>query len=208
MTPDDDEEKDQDEAESPGDFGGSLLVAHPGLRDPNFRRGVLYLTAHSPADGAMGVILNRPLAGKTAADLLPSHEAAGTLARIPVYLGGPVGRDQLTFGTLRPTPGGDGGPEALDFRHHLTLPEALALVSEEGTAAPGLRAFVGYAGWTGGQLEGEIEANAWVLVPPQARFFKPPARPGAEDRAWFRVMNSLGPVYKLLAAVPDDVNLN
>lgn len=206
MTPDADEDPQEDE-EPPGDFGGSLLVAHPGLRDPNFRRGVLYLTAHSPADGAMGVILNRPLAGKTAADLLPGHEAEEALTRIPVYLGGPVGRDQLTFGTLGPPPG---GPGAFDLRHHLTLPEALALAGEAGGAATaaGLRAFVGYAGWTGGQLEGEIEANAWVLVPPQARFFKPPARPDAEDRAWFRVMNSLGPVYKLLAAVPDDVTLN
>lgn len=209
MTPDADE--DQGDTEVPGDFGGSLLVAHPGLRDPNFRRGVLYLTAHSPADGAMGVILNRPLVGKTAADLLPDHEETETLTRIPVYLGGPVGRDQLTFGTLGPPPGGGGGgaPEAFEFRHHLTLPEALALAAEgNGDAAGGLRAFVGYAGWTGGQLEGEIEANAWVLVPPQARFFTPRLKPAGEDRAWFRVMNSLGPVYKLLAAVPDDVTLN
>ena len=223
---DDDADDDAPEESAAGGFTGSLLVAHPGLRDPNFRRGVLYLTAHSPADGAMAVILNRPLADKTAADLLPGHEDVETLTRIPVYLGGPVGRDQLTFGTLKTSGGdgdgggmgGDGGTGEVHFRHHLTLPEALALAaagsggSGETTGSPGdsagLRAFVGYAGWAGGQLEGEIEASAWVLVPPRARFFAPRSKPGGEDRAWFRVMSSLGPVYKLLAAVPDDVTLN
>ena len=226
MPPADDDDAADDDGEDDGDapeesaaggFTGSLLVAHPGLRDPNFRRGVLYLTAHSPADGAMAVILNRPLADKTAADLLPGHEDVATLTRIPVYLGGPVGRDQLTFGTLK-TSGDDGGAGEVHFRHHLTLPEALALATAgpggggETTgnpgAAAGLRAFVGYAGWAGGQLEGEIEASAWVLVPPRARFFAPRSKPGGEDRAWFRVMGSLGPVYKLLAAVPDDLTLN
>ncbi len=204
MPPDDDEEEDDDSPEDADGFSGSLLVAHPGLHDPNFRRGVLYLTAHSPTEGAMGIILNRPLAGKTAAELLPGHAAVETLARIPVYLGGPVGRDQLTFGILRAS--GNEEMEEVGFRHHLTLPEALALAGEG--ERPDLRAFVGYAGWAGGQLEGEIEASAWVLVPPRARFFTPAPKPGGEDRAWFRVMNSLGPVYKLLAAVPDDVTLN
>lgn len=225
---DDDEENKSGEAQggAADGFAGSLLVAHPGLRDPNFRRGVLYLTAHDREEGAMGIILNRPLLGKTAADLLPDHEAAADLARIPVYLGGPVGRDQLTFGTLRLPDGGAeniprSGREEVGFRHHLPLPEALALAREEGEAATeagmaagdhegrgGLRAFVGYAGWAGGQLEGEIEASAWVLVPPRARFFTPGPRTGGEDRAWFRVMSTLGPVYKLLAAVPDDLSLN
>ena len=230
---DDDDDKEANESgEGQGGaadgFAGSLLVAHPGLRDPNFRRGVLYLTAHDREEGAMGIILNRPLLGKTAADLLPDHEAAADLARIPVYLGGPVGRDQLTFGALRLPDGGvedtpRPGREEVGFRHHLPLPEALALAREEGgTAATeagtavgdhhegrgGLRAFVGYAGWAGGQLEGEIEASAWVLVPPRARFFAPGPRTGGEDRAWFRVMSTLGPVYKLLAAVPDDLSLN
>ena len=207
---DDDDADDADDTESSGDFTGSLLVAHPGLHDPNFRRGVLYLTAHSPSDGAMGVILNRPLADKTAADLLPGHDEVETLTRIPVYLGGPVGRDQLTFGSLK-TAGPD-EESGIDFHHHLTLPEALALAgSGTGPGNPGgadLRAFVGYAGWGEGQLEGEIEANAWVLVPPRARFFVPGPKPHGEDRTWFRVMSSLGPVYKLLAAVPDDLTLN
>lgn len=184
-------------------FAGSLLVAHPSLRDPNFRRGVLLLTAHDRADGAMGLILNRPLAGKSAADLLPGHEQNELLERVPVYLGGPVGRDQLSFAELRLQ---SGEPEEVQFRHHLTLGEAIALAEEDVSR---LRAFVGYAGWSGGQLESEIGQSAWMLVKPQARFFTPPGpAAAAEDRSWFRVMGSLGPIYKLLAAVPDDPSLN
>lgn len=186
-----------------GSFAGSLLVAHPSLRDPNFRRGVLLLTAHDPADGAMGLILNRPLAGKTAADLLPDHEQGELLGQVPVFLGGPIGRDQLSFAELRLHAEPDGG---MFFRHHLTLGEAVALAEED---AGRLRAFVGYAGWAGGQLESEIGQSAWMLVKPQAKFFTPPGPAAAgEDRSWFRIMGSLGPIYKLLAAVPDDPSLN
>ena len=48
-----------------GSYQGLLLVAHPGLKDPNFRRSVLFLTTHQPAVGAFGFVLNRPL-GKNA----------------------------------------------------------------------------------------------------------------------------------------------
>lgn len=182
-------------------LAGSLLVAHPSLRDPNFRRTVLFLSAHDREAGAMGIILNRPLPDRTAADLLPGHESEELLARVPVYLGGPVGGDQLSFADLRLTDGPGGG---VKFRHHLAMAEVAALAAED----PGrLRAFIGYAGWTGGQLEGEISQGAWMVVVPRARFLANAAASG-EDRTWFRVMGSLGPAYKLLAAMPDDPSLN
>ncbi len=194
-------------------FVGSLLVAHPSLRDPNFRRAVLYLTAHTAEAGAFGLILNRPL-GRTAAEVLPNHDAQEVLARVPVYLGGPVGQDQLSFAevgwTNDPARAGKG---ALKFRHNLSLEEVGGLLADEHDVAGGsphsarrLRAIVGYAGWGGGQLEGEIEQNAWVLVKPQRRFFDPP--PAVEEKLWFGIMSSLGPAFKLLAAAPDDPSLN
>src|SRR5438552_14273082 len=76
-------------------LAGSLLVAHPNMLDPNFRRTVLFISAHDAEDGAVGVILNRPL-DKQVADLV-NEDPPASLADIPVFLGGPVGRNQLMF---------------------------------------------------------------------------------------------------------------
>src|SRR5437763_12184072 len=81
--------------EIPRNLTGSLLVAHPSLLDPNFRRTVLFISAHDPEDGALGVILNRPL-DKQVSDLV-GEEPPPALADVPVFLGGPVGRNQLMF---------------------------------------------------------------------------------------------------------------
>lgn len=193
-------------------FTGSLLVAHPRLRDANFRRSVLYLCSHSLETGTLGVILNRPL-GTTAAELLPQHARREMLSRVPVYHGGPVGQDQLSFvefcwtATSQPEEGED-----VRLRSHLSLEEVEDLLAEAPTNSLGatgkqLRAVVGYAGWSGGQLEDEMRQNSWLLVKPSAQVF---ARPASyrDEKLWFHIFSHLGPAYKLLAAAPDDPSLN
>lgn len=175
---------------------GLLLVAHPSLRDQNFRRSVLHLSAHEAEAGAFGLILNRPL-GKTAAELLPEHDRSDLLAQTPVYLGGPVGHDQLSFAHLR----WDAAGEKMDFKHNLSLEELAERADEEPLS---VRAFVGYAGWAAGQLENELRLNSWVLVPPRIGA----AQPGAGESLWLGIMSALGPAYKLQAAAPDDPSLN
>ena len=73
-------------------LAGSLLLAHPALRDPNFRRSVILMSTHS-ADGAMGVVLNRPL-GKRLGEL-NGEFALSPLAGVPLFGGGPVEPGQL-----------------------------------------------------------------------------------------------------------------
>src|SRR3954469_9579990 len=73
-------------------LAGSLLLAHPAMRDPNFKRSVVLLSAHND-EGAMGVVLNRPL-GKQLAEI-NSEFAFGPLAGVPLYSGGPVEPEQL-----------------------------------------------------------------------------------------------------------------
>lgn len=179
-----------------GNLQGLLLVAHPGLKDPNFRRTVLFLSAHEPDAGTFGLILNRPLE-KSASHLLPEHESQSLLSQVPVYVGGPVGQDQLSFADLR----WDEGENRVRLNFNLSL-EELAERAEQD--ASGLRAFVGYAGWSVGQLEGELEQKAWVLIQPEQTSILP----ATDQRLWKTVMNSLGPDYKLLAAAPDDPSLN
>ena len=73
---------------------GSLLLAHPSLRDPNFRRSVVLMSLHN-AEGAMGVVLNRP-AGKRLAEVTGEF-ALTALARVPVFHGGPVQPEPVSY---------------------------------------------------------------------------------------------------------------
>src|SRR5438045_6108944 len=84
--------------EKPRCLAGSLLVAHPSMLDPNFRRAVLFISAHDPDDGAIGIIINRPL-DKSVADLV-TEVPPQNLADVPVFFGGPVGNDQLMLAAL------------------------------------------------------------------------------------------------------------
>src|SRR5436305_5554215 len=79
--------------EKPRSLAGSFLVAHPNMLDPNFRRTVLFISAHDPEDGAIGVIINRPL-DKNVADLV-TEVLPQNLADVLVFFVGPVGNNQL-----------------------------------------------------------------------------------------------------------------
>ena len=146
---------------SQGNFCGLLLAAHPELKDPNFRRSVLFLSMHEAGAGALGFILNRPL-GKSAADLLPEHEQRELLQRVPIYLGGPVGHGQLGFADLA----WDANDQTARLHTNLSLDDVAARLEENPR---GVRAFIGYAGWAAGQLEEELAQNAWVLVRPEKK---------------------------------------
>lgn len=178
----------------PASFAGQLLVAHPSMLDPNFRRSVLFISAHDAEEGAMGVILNRPL-DKQVSELV-TDPPPDVLADVPVFLGGPVGTNQLMFA-------------AFDWqgRHALRLNQNLLLENEQemaGQDRSAIRAFVGYAGWTAGQLENEVQQNAWVLQKPDRAALSPERLP----RLWFEIMRKLGPWFKMLSAAPDDPSLN
>ena len=82
----------------PLSLAGSLLVAHPNMLDPNFRRAVLFIYEHDSNEGAGGLIINRPL-DKQVVDLVNEAPPEG-LADVPVFLGGPVGKNQLMFAAL------------------------------------------------------------------------------------------------------------
>jgi putative transcriptional regulator len=175
-------------------YAGSLLVAHPNMLDPNFRRAVLFISAHTPDDGALGIILNRPLE-KQVSEVVSEAPLNG-LDKVPVFFGGPVGRDRLIFASLEWKTG-----EGLKLNHDVDVDEANQQIGKN----PGsIRAFIGYAGWGAGQLEAEMKQNAWVIRKPDRATMKLDRL----SRLWFDIMNGLGPWFKLLAAAPDDPSLN
>jgi putative transcriptional regulator len=175
-------------------YAGSLLVAHPNMLDPNFRRAVLFISAHTPADGALGVILNRPLEKKVSE--VVSEAPLNALDKVPVFFGGPVGRDRLIFASVEWKSG-----EGLKLNHNVDMDDANQQIGKN----PGsIRAFIGYAGWGAGQLEAEMKQNAWVIRKPDRATMKLDRLP----RLWFDIMRGLGPWFKLLSAAPDDPSLN
>src|SRR2546423_5950705 len=174
-------------------FAGSLLVAHPNMLDPNFRRTVLFVSEHDPNDGALGVIINRPL-DRRVADLVTDTPPSG-LADVPVFLGGPVGKNQLMFAAFEWKKG-----HGFKLSHNVVLGHGSTAAGEKNLIC----AFVGYAGWGAGQLESEVKQKAWLLQKANPSLLKFDRLPNL----WFDIMASLGPWYKMLAAAPDDPSLN
>jgi putative transcriptional regulator len=175
-------------------FTGQLLVAHPSLRDPNFRRTILFISSHDPVDGAHGLVINRPT-NKSVGDFLPNEELK-LFEHVPVYVGGPVGDQELTIASFQWSAG-----SAKILFHAPGSFETLEQLTDVDLNS--LRAFVGYAGWTGGQLEFELGQSAWLVLPPSQEIFDKAGEP-----AWLEVMKNLGPAYYLLASAPDDPSLN
>ncbi len=166
---------------------GRLLVALPVLRDPNFDRTVVFMLEHT-AEGAVGVVLNRP---SPLAVEQPLLAWAGLAADPPViFVGGPVGpSDAIGLGE--------------------TIDELKTIDLEEGPGGPEppverVRVFAGYASWGSGQLEDEIAAGAWLVID---------AKPGdvmtsTPERLWSDVLRRQGGRLAAVASFPPNTNLN
>lgn len=177
-------------------LAGSILIAHPSLLDPNFRKSVILLADHNAKDGGFGLIVNRPT-GKVVGDFLKENEM-GQLARVPVLAGGPVQTDQLLLVAFRWHP----QTQRLECRHHISLEEAERLVSAQHHT---VRGFIGYTGWSGGQLEGELAHRSWLVCKAdQADLLETERAP----RIWSELTSTFGPWFKLVAEAPDDPSVN
>jgi putative transcriptional regulator len=176
-------------------LAGSLLLAHPSLRDSNFKRSVVLLAAHSAEDGALGVIVNRPL-DQTLGDYDVELRGSG-LADVPLYEGGPVATDQIILVAWQWS-GEDG-----TFRLYFGIDEAKASqMLEEGVEFE-VRAFLGHSGWGEGQLEAEIEVDSWVLA-----MLSPDLDAQQGAAVWRSILARVSPEMKLLAEEPDDLSMN
>ncbi|MBV9276065.1 MAG: YqgE/AlgH family protein [Verrucomicrobia bacterium] len=183
------------EGEEKFSIGGKLLFAHPSLKDPHFRRTILFISSHEEAEGAFGVVVNRPMHQRLA-DLVAEPAFPG-LADVPVYEGGPVSSDELILMAF--LDGQAGVPGA--FQVPVSLGDAEEIL-REGRGF--VRAFRGYAGWSAGQLEGELGQNAWFVKDMDAELLA-----GEPDqKSWLGFMKLKGPAYYLLALAPDDPSLN
>lgn len=186
---------------------GFLLVASPGLVDPNFVRTVVFVAEHNE-EGALGLILNR--AGVLAVkDLWLSLSGDTAVTERKTFLGGPVqknavlllhGYDDLAGENTPIVPGVYLGSE-VEVLAELVRRDAPA----SGEARPGrYRVFCGYSGWGAGQLDAELSAGGWITVPATAEHvFDQPA-----DRLWNTTIASTGGAHKFFALMPPDPEMN
>jgi putative transcriptional regulator len=143
---------------------GQLLIAMPTMEDPRFNQSVIYLCAHTP-EGAMGLVLNRPLQRPSFDDLLKQLEVAPQppARRIRLCSGGPVENARgFVLHTADWT-----GEGSLRVNNNLALTaslDVLTAIAEGGGPREGILA-LGYAGWGPGQLDAEFQQNAWLSVP-------------------------------------------
>ena len=178
----------------PTALAGALLLAHPSLKDENFKRAVVLLSAHDE-NGAMGIVLNRPL-GKRLGQL-NAEFALSPLASVPIFKGGPVDTDRLLICAWRFSPEGTG----FQLMFGIDPQKAIELHEEGGMH---LRAFLGYSGWTGGQLEKELRQNTWVVSPLMADVLDL----DQDDSLWRAILSNIDHEWKLLAGEPDDPSRN
>lgn len=173
---------------------GQLLLADPSLRDGIFNRSVILLAEHATDQGAVGLILNHPT-GKTLGDFLQGEDFA-PLRQLAVHDGGPVERDQLTFSSFWWSK-----KQGLRWAVRLSAADAIAHAHRPGRI---VRAFVGYSGWTAGQLENELRRSSWIAARPQ-----PDLLGHEHDRSlWSELLRHLSPLHHILAEAPDDPSLN
>ena len=175
---------------------GQLLVASPGLLDPNFRRTVVLVTEHTD-DGAAGLVLNRP-SPVAVVDAVPQLEPVVADGE-QVWVGGPVQPEAvLVLGEfLDPDDAAVPLFDSLGFPS-LTEPEEIVLATTRR------RVFAGCAGWGAGQLEAELSDEDWILEPalPDDPFTDDP------DELWSDVLRRKGGIYELVARMPEDPRVN
>jgi putative transcriptional regulator len=181
----------------PESLAGRLLVASATLQDPNFARTVVLIGLHNE-DGALGLVLNRPSTSTVASAVPQLVELLDDEDH--VFVGGPVQATSIVMLAEFVDPAAAG----LLVLGRIGLPAPDASLEQLASATSRRRAYAGYAGWSGGQLDAELEAGDWIAQDalPDDVFSEEP------EQLWSGVLTRKGGRYALLARMPLDPSLN
>lgn len=177
---------------------GSLLLAEPFMMDPNFKRTVIFITEHNE-DGTVGFVLNRE------SPLLLSDAVEGFEGfDVPLYLGGPVQTDTLhylhTYGDKL-----EGSIEIADGVYWSGNFEGLKAMVQQGEIDPKeIRFFLGYSGWSPGQLDDEMKESSWITHEGKGLhvFNTDP------EELWKQVLEEKGGDFAMMVNFPENPILN
>lgn len=159
---------------------GRILVADRKLRDPNFLEAVILLAKYDD-EGSVGIIVNRQTDISIARVLSEWKEAKGR--KEPVFLGGPVEKAAL-LGLVRSGVKVEHAEPVLTDVHFVADRDQLQKHLAAGTTPDKFRIYLGYAGWGPEQLEAEIDAGAWHVMPASAKLVFDPE----PDTLWARLI--------------------
>jgi len=177
---------------------GILLISDPFLRDPNFMRTVVFLCEHQD-QGSFGFVLNRKYEN-TIDELIPELDGH----KIPVYYGGPVQMDTIHFLHQYPDdiPGGleviNGVYWGGDFE------KVVEMIKNEQLEQNKIRFYIGYSGWSGGQLDDELKEKSWLTVKATRKL----VFHGKFEEIWKESLKHLGGDYEMMINFPIDPQLN
>lgn len=178
---------------------GHLLVASPELEDPNFARTVVAILEHSEA-GAMGLVVNRPL-NMTIAEAWEQVSGGRCNRSDQLYYGGPCEGPLMVLHGHEPA----AQERVCPGVYVSTDRDAVASLIELADQA--MKFVVGYAGWTPGQLEMEIETGSWMTVEARAEHIF-----DEEGRVWNELVERAGPRIQPAGLrpemIPDDPSVN
>lgn len=176
---------------------GCILVSEPYLPDPNFERTIILLCEHN-INGSFGFVLNKPSSVKIA-DVMDSLNFDAQ-----VYVGGPVQQDTLHYlhriKTLEDsTEVGEGIYWGGNFE------QLNALINDKNIAAADAKFFLGYSGWSEGQLEEELKANSWIVSGKvdEKLIFETNA-----EIMWQMALKAMGGRFSVYSNYPVDPRLN
>ena len=176
-------------------LSGSILLSHPSLLDPNFLRSIVFLSTHSKETGTLGVIINRPM-GKTLSEL-DSSFSSNPLASTAVYEGGPVEKEKLIIAAWE-------WMEPHSFKLHFGIDSKKATSICEANPKADLVCFAGHSGWSPGQLEVELDENAWVVSALDRETFAN----REEHSLWKSILGNISDELRFLADSPEDPSCN
>lgn len=177
---------------------GSILIADPFLKDPNFLRTVVFLCDHQ-TEGSIGFVINR-LHGQAIGELISGLEDCD----FPVYYGGPVQLDSVHFLHQCPDLISDGIEVTDGIFWGGNFEQLTILLKKKLVQQHQVRFFIGYSGWGEGQLAGEFEEKSWLITNGNRKlvFHK------NTDLVWKDALKQIGGEYVQLINYPIDPQLN
>jgi putative transcriptional regulator len=178
---------------------GQILIADPFMQDDYFKKSVIALCDYTKNEGAVGFILNKPTHLQMQDVLLDFPEFDGAL-----YFGGPVANETIYYLHTK----GDLIGNSKEITNGLywggDFHTIKFLIKNEVLTPQDIKFYIGYSGWSPGQIEDEIETNSWI----QDELFRNHVFSKEPTNLWQQAMHLKGNHFSVLADMADQVSLN
>lgn len=180
---------------------GSLLISEPLMNDSYFGRSAILVLDEPDDGGHFGLILNKPTE-MTLSNLMPDWEKG---KRVPIFCGGPVDLQRMFLLHTLGEKLGSSAEVLPGIYVGADLDKIIDYIEEGGEVDGKLRFFLGYCGWSPGQLANEIEGKTWAVnaLPQCSNLLK-----GQGINYWNREVKDLGEDYRGWLVIPTDPSLN